>query len=330
MGGGRKSKSGTAVAPIFKPRPDKEAPGMLSQQASDSDSETSTTSHKVDAPSAPLTKRDLKDMLTEMKSLVAEELTKHLAPLKEGLTDLTKRTQALENKMEEVTATTSTHEASIKELQEQFTYLEDMQEDLNNRSRRNNIRIRGLPEPSTPEALTAILHEAFSSLLPDASATSTEHCTQHHNSLCHNADRGTRSLKETAPEDNALHRPTPKPNDWSRDRTPTSSTTHKIYTTAYSGTPAPDDNRINTPAVHGLPLRGRGDTGDLQTSMIAPTAGTVHHRAPLRLTLDLLPSGKTTWQAGMLHRSPRQHRERTPPEGCSLPSSQDEVPHELN
>ncbi|CAH2319207.1 Hypothetical predicted protein [Pelobates cultripes] len=141
---------------------------MLSQQASDSDSETSTTSHKVDAPSAPLTKRDLKDMLTEMKSLVAEELTKHLAPLKEGLTDLTKRTQALENKMEEVTATTSTHEASIKELQEQFTYLEDMQEDLNNRSRRNNIRIRGLPEPSTPEALTAILHEAFSSLLPDA------------------------------------------------------------------------------------------------------------------------------------------------------------------
>ncbi|CAH2321172.1 Hypothetical predicted protein [Pelobates cultripes] len=253
MGGGRKSKSGTAVAPIFKPRPDKEAPGMLSQQASDSDSETSTTSHKVDAPSAPLTKRDLKDMLTEMKSLVAEELTKHLAPLKEGLTDLTKRTQALENKMEE-----------------------------------------------------------------------------HHNSLCHNADRGTRSLKETAPEDNALHRPTPKPNDWSRDRTPTSSTTHKIYTTAYSGTPAPDDNRINTPAVHGLPLRGRGDTGDLQTSMIAPTAGTVHHRAPLRLTLDLLPSGKTTWQAGMLHRSPRQHRERTPPEGRSLPSSQDEVPHELN
>ncbi|CAH2221759.1 Hypothetical predicted protein [Pelobates cultripes] len=70
--------------------------------------------------------------------------------------------------MEEVTATTSTHEASIKELRGQITYLEDMQEDLNNRSRRNNIRIRGLPESSTPEVLTTMLHKAFSSLLPDA------------------------------------------------------------------------------------------------------------------------------------------------------------------
>ncbi|XP_063297700.1 adhesion G protein-coupled receptor F5-like [Pelobates fuscus] len=147
-------------------RSDKEMPGTHSLQASDSDSDTSVTSRKREP--SPLTKKDLKDLLSDMKSLVADELTKHLAPLKEGLTDLTKRTHTLENKMADVTAITSSHEATLKEVQGQIAYLEDLQEDLNNRSRRNNIRIRGLPESSAPEALNAMLHEAFSSLLPDA------------------------------------------------------------------------------------------------------------------------------------------------------------------
>ncbi|CAH2277592.1 Hypothetical predicted protein [Pelobates cultripes] len=99
MGGGRKTKSGTAVAPIFRTRPDKEQPHAEDQQAPDSESEDSTRSHK--AESSPLTKQDLRTLLHDMKSLVAAELTKHLAPIKEGLADLTRRTHEVEDRLEE-------------------------------------------------------------------------------------------------------------------------------------------------------------------------------------------------------------------------------------
>ncbi|CAH2222908.1 Hypothetical predicted protein [Pelobates cultripes] len=48
-------------------------------------------------------------------------------------------------------------------------YLEDGLEDLNNRSRRQNIRIRGIPETVLPDAILPTIKAIFQSLLPNAS-----------------------------------------------------------------------------------------------------------------------------------------------------------------
>ncbi|CAH2311701.1 Hypothetical predicted protein [Pelobates cultripes] len=77
---------------------------------------------------------------------MASELTKHLTPIKEGLRDLAQRSTDIEERMDQATLRTDTHKWAIEELRDQVRELEEAQEDLNNRSRRSNIRIRGIPE----------------------------------------------------------------------------------------------------------------------------------------------------------------------------------------
>ncbi|CAH2292283.1 Hypothetical predicted protein [Pelobates cultripes] len=92
---------------------------------------------------------------------MAAELAKHLNPIKEGLKDLTRCTPAMQDKMEDIPATTSSHDKAIQDLQEQIRSLEEAQEDLNSRSHRNNIRI-------TADMLNSALQETFCGLLPEA------------------------------------------------------------------------------------------------------------------------------------------------------------------
>ncbi|CAH2274468.1 Hypothetical predicted protein [Pelobates cultripes] len=100
MGGGRKSKPNTAVAPIFRSRGEQDRPrgnGGNGGQGSDSESELSEHSHTQDQ--GPLTKRDLQSLLQDIKCNIAAGFAKHLAPLKEEMADLTKRTSDIEDRM---------------------------------------------------------------------------------------------------------------------------------------------------------------------------------------------------------------------------------------
>ncbi|CAH2253553.1 Hypothetical predicted protein [Pelobates cultripes] len=84
--------------------------------------------------------------------------------------DLVARTQATENKMKELVETVQTHVTEIQELREQIRTLEEANEDLNNRTRRNNIWVRGLLEMAFTELLPDSLLAVFQHLLPEASA----------------------------------------------------------------------------------------------------------------------------------------------------------------
>ncbi|CAH2249014.1 Hypothetical predicted protein [Pelobates cultripes] len=106
--------------------------------------------------------------LQEFKAHVAEELPKNLQPLHEGLTDLAMRTHEVEAKIEDTASAVHSHDLAIQELREQIKCLEEAQEDLSNRSRRNNILIRGIPETISMELLQPTLTEAFQSLLPES------------------------------------------------------------------------------------------------------------------------------------------------------------------
>ncbi|CAH2312231.1 Hypothetical predicted protein [Pelobates cultripes] len=117
---------------------------------------------------APLTRRDMQGFLADFKQSVAEELDKRLCPILEGMADLSARAQAAEAKMADTEEIVQAHGSEILHLRDQLRSLEDTNEDLNNRTRRNNIRVRGVPESVSPDLLTDTLTEAFQHLLPEA------------------------------------------------------------------------------------------------------------------------------------------------------------------
>ncbi|CAH2275074.1 Hypothetical predicted protein [Pelobates cultripes] len=97
MDGGRKSKQGLAVALIFRTRKLEEGQWAEEQREYDSDSTASDISHQN---ANPIMRDDLRGLLHDIKANMAAEFTKHLAPLRAGLTDLVQRTSSLEDKMD--------------------------------------------------------------------------------------------------------------------------------------------------------------------------------------------------------------------------------------
>lgn len=67
------------------------------------------------------------------------------------------RTSALENRMDDATAVLEGHEQEIDALRTELDVLKDKQECLENRFRRCNLRIRGLPE-AVASSITLKIH----------------------------------------------------------------------------------------------------------------------------------------------------------------------------
>ncbi|CAH2308182.1 Hypothetical predicted protein [Pelobates cultripes] len=116
MGGGRKTKHGAEVAPIFRARREESSRGEDGREE-DSDSAASDTSRT--AAAAPLTKADLRHLLQEIKTNMAAEFSRHLTPITESLNDLTRRTTAIEDQLDRTSMQAQTNKTAISALQDQ-------------------------------------------------------------------------------------------------------------------------------------------------------------------------------------------------------------------
>ncbi|CAH2224837.1 Hypothetical predicted protein [Pelobates cultripes] len=170
MGGNKKRRdTNPSVASIFRTPSDQRRP--TSSQAEEESGSEAESLDTVMNPAAPITIAVLRDMLhqatNDIKAHVAAEMERHVAGLKEEVVGLTARTDQVENRIASIYATSTSHTQDIAYLYGHMAALEDGLEDLNNRSRRNNIRIRGLPETVTMEQLVPTLHNIFKTLAPD-------------------------------------------------------------------------------------------------------------------------------------------------------------------
>ncbi|CAH2328050.1 Hypothetical predicted protein [Pelobates cultripes] len=104
MGGGKKARN-SAVAPIFRQKPEQTRAPSSEAPLTDSDSEMSSHAHS-ERTEAPLTRNDMRGFLADFKQSVAEELEKRLCPILATMSELSARTQATEDKM---AATEETH-----------------------------------------------------------------------------------------------------------------------------------------------------------------------------------------------------------------------------
>uniref|UniRef100_A0A8C5QQ06 L1 transposable element RRM domain-containing protein n=1 Tax=Leptobrachium leishanense TaxID=445787 RepID=A0A8C5QQ06_9ANUR len=160
-----KKTDSSLVAPIFTPRTRTVARpqdgGASSRDGGRSPSPGSDTS-EMEQDLGPATRQDIR----RLQDFIAEELARNTRALTAEVQVIGTRTARLEERAEAFADTCNTLAHHAETLATRVETLEEALEDLSNRSRRNNIRLRGLPESVTPDALDATLTGIMKKLLP--------------------------------------------------------------------------------------------------------------------------------------------------------------------
>ncbi|CAH2254698.1 Hypothetical predicted protein [Pelobates cultripes] len=153
---------------MFRTKEDRQPSWARSQENSGAESEES---EHESTHASPLTQEVLRKMLKEtsadIKAYTTAALEKQIAGLKSDIEALASRTGDTERTLQEIQTKAADHGRDMGILKDRILFLEDGMEDLNNRSRRQNIRIRGLAESVMPEAILPTITAIFQSLLPD-------------------------------------------------------------------------------------------------------------------------------------------------------------------
>ncbi|CAH2220820.1 Hypothetical predicted protein [Pelobates cultripes] len=114
-------------------------------------------------------RRLFKETSADIKAHTAAELEKQMVGLKDDIEVLTSRTDQAETHVSGLTQQTRAQAQNICAMQARVLQLEDGLEDLNNRSHRHNLRIRGLPETIAPDAILPNIKDIFQYVLLEAS-----------------------------------------------------------------------------------------------------------------------------------------------------------------
>ncbi|CAH2252057.1 Hypothetical predicted protein [Pelobates cultripes] len=118
----------------------------------------------------PLTQSLLQTMLDAAVTKMQTAVTTALNDIRKGLKEIEARTSDLEDSMESLTGACNEADTRLSILEEQIHRQETKMADAEDRSRRNNIRLRGVPEDIALQNLTAYAVELFHALLPDIPA----------------------------------------------------------------------------------------------------------------------------------------------------------------
>uniref|UniRef100_A0A8C5MIZ2 Transposase element L1Md-A101/L1Md-A102/L1Md-A2 n=1 Tax=Leptobrachium leishanense TaxID=445787 RepID=A0A8C5MIZ2_9ANUR len=136
---------------------------------SEDDLQDSRTSSLSDIPTAEVretlrhlpTKRDLESLFSRMEA----KFDAKFAELGADVRQLGGRVQDLEEDRDASMAHLDRLQAQLNEQSHYVTDLRRSVDDLDNRGRRNNVRIRGVPEPEDTEDIPLILQTLFNALL---------------------------------------------------------------------------------------------------------------------------------------------------------------------
>ncbi|XP_075430196.1 uncharacterized protein LOC142468023 [Ascaphus truei] len=118
----------------------------------------------------PVLNKDFFDaLIIKMRRGVQEDTEKALQTIRAEVEALTERTEDLEVKMEVVSnEQAETHEEVLR-CGDAIRHIQDKLEDMENRERRQNIRLKNIPETITHEELQPYLRRLFLQLVPDLS-----------------------------------------------------------------------------------------------------------------------------------------------------------------
>lgn len=118
-----------------------------------------------------LTVGSMKYLLSQFKSEVTADFKEMLHSCQQSIDDLGGRTDHLETKMGEVVGSHNELITSHEALQAEVSALRDKVSDLEDRSRRNNLKIRGVPETVAVAELHDFTVALFQRLLPNVQSS---------------------------------------------------------------------------------------------------------------------------------------------------------------
>uniref|UniRef100_A0A803J6A6 L1 transposable element RRM domain-containing protein n=1 Tax=Xenopus tropicalis TaxID=8364 RepID=A0A803J6A6_XENTR len=128
-----------------------------SDQESDSEEAPDIPTYLANLPS----KADIKEMLQEVTATLKEEIL----DIKRDMISLSTRADDIEANQSKLTANQKAIYTHIQQQDRLILELQRQTEDQENRSRRNNIRVRGIPETVQNEEIHAVLLQIFNSIL---------------------------------------------------------------------------------------------------------------------------------------------------------------------
>ncbi|CAH2326271.1 Hypothetical predicted protein [Pelobates cultripes] len=150
---------------FFAAKPSKQVEYMPQDHAELSDTEQ-LMEQSNETLEAPLTQRVLQIMLDSAVIRMQSTFTDAISEVKKDLTELAARTHNVETDLRN--SCTETEKRFVR-LEEQIASQELKIMNLEDRSRRNNVRLRGILEEVSAQSLTAYVTEFFQTLLPDIS-----------------------------------------------------------------------------------------------------------------------------------------------------------------
>ncbi|CAH2249373.1 Hypothetical predicted protein [Pelobates cultripes] len=151
-------------------KPQHKAADPQAQDGADSEYDTErdyTVSRQEDCP---LTQSLLQSMLDAAVTKMQTTVTEALNDMRKGLKELEVRTSHLEGNVESLTGAHNETDIRLTKIEDQLYRQETKLADAEDRSRRSNVRLRGVPEDIAPQNLTAYAVEFFQTLLPDIPA----------------------------------------------------------------------------------------------------------------------------------------------------------------
>lgn len=128
-------------------------------------------------------------LLEGVQSAFKQELSNAITEFRSDLTALGNRTDALESKTDDLYLSQHRLDAELTRLHKAMEVLKDHQEDEENRSRRNNLRIHNISESVFGSALSSFLKDLFQEIIPNLTDG---------NCLCDRAHRALRAKPSLA------------------------------------------------------------------------------------------------------------------------------------
>lgn len=114
----------------------------------------------------PVFDTTLKDMLVSLRSSMHTDMLQCVNNFKTEMGALGGRVNHIEEKMGDFASSHNTLIDAHIDHSEELTWLRSKVADLEDRSRRNNVKIRGVPETVLPTQLQQYAHDLIKTLLP--------------------------------------------------------------------------------------------------------------------------------------------------------------------
>ncbi|XP_044146133.1 uncharacterized protein LOC122934611 [Bufo gargarizans] len=122
----------------------------------------------VSGQSAPVTEATLRSLLYDLRHSIQKDISSVFSALQKDITQIGERTSHIEDKMKELTNSHNQLVDAHNDAEDEISALKLKLADLEDRSRRNNLRFRGITETIETYAIKDCLTDYFAALVPKA------------------------------------------------------------------------------------------------------------------------------------------------------------------